>query len=152
MREQYQTGQAKPRKVVVWNGKAFFHMAEAEAKREEARNRVQIMGRNVDGLTLKHPRSFAKDRPPPPPASDGYTPPELAKVTPAQQEQEPPRPATAKAMTPDPSTKAVQEAPMKDWRSYRKVVADRTGKAYNKVTKADVEEFLKELDEDDILK
>ena len=41
---------------------------------------------------------------------------------------------------------AVQDEPLKDWRVYKKIVAEKTGKAANKVTKKMVEEYLKKED------
>ena len=111
--------------TMIWDGIEFSHVDEKEAKALVKADKAQIMDGTVDGLSMKYRHEFT-----------GYDNPE-----PTPEVEAPSLPKVAKSEEPDPMTKAVQKAPMKDWRTYKKAAADDLGKPFNKTTKADVEKW-----------
>ena len=119
--------------TMIWDGIEFSHVDEKEAKALVKADKAQIMDGTVDGLSMKYRHEFT-----------GYGEPEVVTPNDARdQEGLPPLPELkeTKSEEPDPMTKAVQKAPMKDWRTYKKAAADDLGKPFNKTTKADVEKW-----------
>ena len=127
--------------TMIWDGNEFLHVDKKEADRLVKEDKAQIMDGTVDGLSMKYRREFTGyNKPVPQATADADI--LAAAAEPAPEVEAPSLPTAAKSEEPDPMSKAVQKKSMKDWRTYKKMVADDLGQPFNKTTKADVEAWL----------
>ena len=104
--------------TITWDGIEFQELDVAEAEALVKADKAQIIEGTVGAFDLKYRHEFT-----------GYNP--------------QPEPVATKSEEPDPMSKAIPQGKMKSWQTYKKIVADELDKPANKVTKSDVEKYLK---------
>lgn len=112
---------------LLWDGKSFLSVKPEEAQKMVAEDKAQdLTSQRASSYQLK-PRS----------AFTGYNTAAPAKV----EAPETPKPEKSGVDPADGPGKAIQDEPLKNWMAYKNAVAKDLDKPFNKVTKADVEQW-----------